>query len=977
MELKILQLLLFLCMNLLVSGVGAAAQVRCIERERQALLKFKESLTGDLSGLTWGSEEDKEECCNWYGVECSVTGHVIRLDLSDKHLRGTISPALQELQHLKYLSLTNNNMTIDNLNWLSDVPLLSYLDLSGINLRNVTNWIQPITKLSLLEKLYLSGCQLHDNLPAFDFFANSSSSCLSDLYLSDNNLTSFSTLESLFNFSRILSHLDLSYNQLDGPVPGTLFKLHFLEELNLEGNLLHGGVHKPLENLSHLHSLDISFNKLNLPLAHLFQNLSEIMSLQCIYLSNNQLVGPLPDITRFSSLKELYLGNNHLDGLHPQSFNQASSLEVLDLSYNQLVGFLPDITRFSSLKELFLGNNQLDGVQPQSFNQASSLEFLDLSYNQLVGSLPDITRFSSLKKLYLSNNHLDGLHPQSLHQPSSLESLDLSGNQLKRLPEAIEHLLNLKYLNLSSTSLEGTITEHHLSNLTQLTKLDLSSNNVSFSFSFDWIPPFQLQIRLSHCNMGPYFPNWIRTQNSLSELYLSFAGISDTLPNWLWSMTSIQLLDLSHNNIRGRISDLALKLNHYGHLDLSHNNLSGPIPISVFQYSTTVGIETLVLSDNQLDGELPDCWMNLHDLSVLNLANNKFTGKLPPTLSTLKRLTILHLGNNNFTGELPSSWKNCTQLRKLDVGRNKLTGTIPAWIGTHLTNLAVLSLRFNSLHGSIPPTICYLTDIHVLDLSRNNISGKIPQCINNFTSLVLNDGSTILEYNPFLYDYGRPRDDDDNALVLWKGQEFEYERLRTLKGIDLSSNKLVGTIPQAFCDLRGLVFINLSRNQLTGNIISCIGQLDTLEWLDLSRNKLSGEIPNGLANLHFLSVLDLSYNNLTGKIPLSTQLQSFDSSVYAGNNQLCGDPLVECPRDPSVTHNGKVNVVEEDDRFINRDFYICMAFGFIIGFWVVVGTLILKHSWRHSYFKFWNSVRDWMYVTTTIYVTGFKRKFMS
>ncbi|CAA3031205.1 receptor 12 [Olea europaea subsp. europaea] len=905
-------------MNLLFSGVGAAAEVRCIERERQALLKFKESLTGDLSGLTWGSEEDKEECCNWYGVECSVTGHVIRLDLSDKHLRGTISPALQELQHLKYLSLTNNNMTIDNLNWLSDVPLLSYLDLSGINLRNVTNWIQPITKLSLLEKLYLSGCQLHDNLPAFDFFANSSSSCLSDLYLSHNNLTSFSTLESLFNFSRILSHLDLSYNQLDGPVPGTLLKLHFLEELNLE------------------------------------------------------------DITRFSSLKELYLGNNHLDGFHPQSFNQASSLEVLDLSYNQLVGSLPDITRFSSLKELFLGNNQLDGVQPQSFNQASSLEFLDLSCNQLVGPLPDITRFSSLKKLYLSNNHLDGLHPQSLHQPSSLESLDLSGNQLKRLPEAIEHLLNLKYLNLSSSSLEGTITEHHLSNLTQLTKLDLSSNNVSFSFSFDWIPPFQLQMLcLSHCNMGPYFPNWIRTQNSLSELYLSFAGISDTLPNWLWSMTSIQLLDLSHNNIRGRISDLALKLNHYGHLDLSHNNLSGPIPISVFQYSTTVGIETLVLSDNQLDGELPDCWMNLNDLSVLNLANNKFTGKLSPTLSTLKRLTILHLGNNNFTGELPPSWKNCTQLRKLDVGGNKLTGTIPAWIGTHLTNLAVLSLRFNSLHGSIPPTICYLTDIHVLDLSRNNISGKIPQCINNFTSLVLNDGSTILEYNPFLYDYGRPRDDDDNALVLWKGQEFEYKRLRTLKGIDLSSNKLVGTIPQAFSDLRGLVFINLSRNQLTGNIISCIGQLDTLEWLDLSRNKLSGEIPNGLANLHFLSVLDLSFNNLTGKIPLSTQLQSFDSSAYAGNSQLCGDPLVECPRDPSVTDNGKENVVEEDDSFINRDFYICMAFGFITGFWVVVGTLILKHSWRHSYFKFWNSVRDWMYVTTTIYVTGFKRKFMS
>ncbi|CAI9782629.1 unnamed protein product [Fraxinus pennsylvanica] len=58
MELKIPQLLLFLCMKLLVSGVGAA-EVRCIERERQALLKFKESLTGDLSVLTWGVKKIK------------------------------------------------------------------------------------------------------------------------------------------------------------------------------------------------------------------------------------------------------------------------------------------------------------------------------------------------------------------------------------------------------------------------------------------------------------------------------------------------------------------------------------------------------------------------------------------------------------------------------------------------------------------------------------------------------------------------------------------------------------------------------------------------------------------------------------------------------------------------------------------------------------------------------------------------------
>ncbi|CAI9782628.1 unnamed protein product [Fraxinus pennsylvanica] len=719
MEIKILQFLLFLCMKLLVSGVGAA-EFRCIERERQALLKIAESLTGDLSELTMGSEEDKENCCKWHGVGCGGTAHVTFLDLSGMHLRGKMSPALQELQHLNHLDLGDNYLTMDNLDWLSNVSSLSYLHLSGINLRTVTNWVRPISKLSSLEELYLS-----------------------------------------------------------------------------------------------------------------------------------------------------------------------------------------DITRFSSLQELYLSNNQLDGVQPQTLDQPSSLKILDLSYNQISGSLSDLRGFSSLKRL------------------------DLSGNQLKKLPKAIEKLFNLNFLNLSSTSLEGTITEHHLSNFTHLSELDLSFNNVSFNLSFDWIPPFQLKsVHFSHCNMGPHFPNWIRTQNSLTDLSLSFAGISDTLPNWLWNMSSIDYIDLSHNNISGGMPDLALKsFAFYDSVDLSYNNLSG----SIFTLCPKVSIQNLILSHNQLEGELPDCWMNLQEeLIVLNLAYNKFSGKLPPTLSTLEHLAILHLGNNNFTGELPSL-KNFRELRKLDVGRNKLTGTIPAWIG-HLKKLAVLSLRFNSFHGSIPPTICYLTNIYVLDLSRNNISGKIPQCLNNLTSLVRNCGSTMSEYYSFIDKV--PSDEDDNAVVQWKGQDAEYKRLRNLKGIDLSSNKLVGTIPHAFSDLRALVFINLSRNHLVGNIISSIGQLDTLEWLDLSRNQLSGEIPNGLANLHFLSVLDLSYNNLTGKIPLSTQLQSFNSSAYAGNNQLCGDPLAECPHDPSVTDRGKVNVVEEDDGFMNRDFYICMAFGFITGFYV-------------------------------------------
>ncbi|CAA3016969.1 Hypothetical predicted protein [Olea europaea subsp. europaea] len=175
----------------------------------------------------------------------------------------------------------------------------------------------------------------------------------------------------------------------------------------------------------------------------------------------------------------------------------------------------------------------------------------------------------------------------------------------------------------------------------------------------------------------------------------------------------------------------------------------------------------------------------------------------------------------------------------------------------------------------------------------------------------------------------------NNAFVQWKGQGKEYRTLGLLKGIDLFGNNLVGTIPREFFALKGLIFLNLSRNRLTGNIISNIGQMEMLESIDLSTNQLLGKISNSLADLNFLSVLNLSYNNFTGKIPLGTQLQSFDSSAYAGNTQLCGKPLAECPGDisnGSATDHEELNSFEEHDGFITSDFYICMAFGFITGF---------------------------------------------
>ena len=99
---KFVLLVLLLCV--VVSG---DVQVRCIEREREALLSFKNGLIDEYGHLSsWQSDE----CCEWYGVECSnATRHVIALRLIGVASRGKVGYSLLKLHHLTYLDLSWND----------------------------------------------------------------------------------------------------------------------------------------------------------------------------------------------------------------------------------------------------------------------------------------------------------------------------------------------------------------------------------------------------------------------------------------------------------------------------------------------------------------------------------------------------------------------------------------------------------------------------------------------------------------------------------------------------------------------------------------------------------------------------------------------------------------------------------------------------------------------------------------------------
>ena len=604
-----------------------------------------------------------------------------------------------------------------------------------------------------------------------------------------------------------LKYLDLSNANFSGLIPLQLGNLLHLQNLNLEGNNL--TIIENLKWLSHLSlvkDLDLSFANLSVAndWLEVASGLPHLTTLNLWYCNLPKMsLSSLPPFNyskSFTSLESLILGGNQFD-IIPKSFGNICTLRELDLSSNNLNGQLFEFI-----------NNLSSGCAKDS------LEVLTLSENQIIGSFPNLAIFPSLKSLFLDNNNINGT-----------------------VPKSIGNLFNLEILFVSSNFLHGVIAEAHSSNLSKLQYLGLSNNSLTFEFSFNWVPPFQLEgIHLGSCMLGPRFPNWIQTQRNISNLHISYAKISDTIPTWFADLPpTLRVIDFSSNHIDGRLPDLSTKCLYLDEINLSANRLEGPLPLlptnlsilnlsenrfsgSILSICKINGglLKHLDLSNNLLSGQLPNCFMYWPNLVILNLAGNNFYGEVPSSLGLLSQLKTVSLSNNSFSGDLPFSLKNCSSLTFINFENNRFFGKVPTWIGEDLPQLIILILRSNKFYGSIPLNLCWLKYLRILDLSVNDISGSIPQCIDNFTAMAQKgDSSTDIISSDYNYSSGEnfiiEEPYVDSARIVWKGREDMYSQsLGLVKIIDLSSNKLTGKLPSQILSLFAIGWVGCIKKQL-------------------------------------------------------------------------------------------------------------------------------------------------------------------
>ncbi|XP_054783114.1 probably inactive leucine-rich repeat receptor-like protein kinase At5g48380 [Prosopis cineraria] len=143
-------------------------------------------------------------------------------------------------------------------------------------------------------------------------------------------------------------------------------------------------------------------------------------------------------------------------------------------------------------------------------------------------------------------------------------------------------------------------------------------------------------------------------------------------------------------------------------------------------------------------------------------------------------------------------------------------------------------------------------------------------------------------------------DDENKVLNLklsnmgLKGQfPHAIQNCTSLTGLDLSINKLSGTIPaDIYKLLKFVVTLDLSSNDFSGEIPVGLANCSYLNTLKLDQNRLTGQIPPQLAQLERLKTFTVTNNFLTGPVPSFGSKIAADS--YSNNSGLCGAPLDPC-----------------------------------------------------------------------------------
>ncbi|XP_066378441.1 leucine-rich repeat protein 1-like [Miscanthus floridulus] len=158
MAARVLAALLALALALAAS----TAPARASNDEGDALYALRQRLS-DPNGVLQSWDPTLVNPCTWFHVTCDQASRVVRLDLGNSNVSGSIGPELGRLVNLKYLELYRNNLDGEIPKELGNLKNLVSLDLYA---NKLTGGIpKSLSKLDSLRFMRLNNNKLTGSIP--------------------------------------------------------------------------------------------------------------------------------------------------------------------------------------------------------------------------------------------------------------------------------------------------------------------------------------------------------------------------------------------------------------------------------------------------------------------------------------------------------------------------------------------------------------------------------------------------------------------------------------------------------------------------------------------------------------------------------------------------------------------------------------------------------------------------------------------